>query len=244
VGGLQPNLILRAALNADLVFFGDRDADFSHPPLRGLTDLDRLKEIKWEEREPIITFLEQVHALKTRYRHDGDVFPPFCWDRPGRATVHGLLTAAHQLMGEPFYLMLQDDLDSAQRLLEWIAQTYVALIRLFSERAEIPVTNIHIGECSGCMVSPTHWAKAIIPAMSIMVDACGPVRMHSCGNSNRIVEQMAKVHNLSTSNVGTNASVALCRRVVHGELLIHRAIMRVWWTCACRPERELCLNCV
>ena len=66
VGGLQPNLILGAALNADLVFFGDRDADISHPPLRGLTDLDQLKEIKWEEREPITTFLEQVRALKTK----------------------------------------------------------------------------------------------------------------------------------------------------------------------------------
>ncbi len=214
VGGLQPNLILGAALNADFVFFRDRDADISHPPLRGMTHLDRLKGIKWEEREPIRTFLEQVHALKTRYRQDVDVFPPFFWDRSGRATVHGLVTTAHKLMGEEFYLRLHDDLDSAKRFLEWIAQTYVALIRLFSERAEIPVTSIHIGECSGCMVSPTHWAKAIIPATNILVDACGPVRLHSCGNSNRIVEQMAKVHNLATLNVGTNTSVALCRRVV------------------------------
>ena len=214
VGGLQPNLILGAALNADFVFPGDRDPDISHPPLRGLTNLDQIMEIKWEEREPIRTFLEQVHALKTRYAHDADVFPPFFWDRSGRATVHGPVTTAHKLMGEEFYLMLEDDPDSAKRFLEWIAQAYVALIRLFSERAEIPVTSIHIGECSGCMVSPARWAEAIIPAMNIMVDACGPVRIHSCGNSNLIVGQMARVRNLGTLNVGTNTSVALCRRAV------------------------------
>ena len=214
VGGIQPNMIFGAALGADFVCYGQQDADISQYPLKGLKDLDQLKNIQWEEREPIKTFLSQIDTLKATYGDAVDVFPPFFWDRSGRATVHGPITTAHKLMGEDLYLGLFDDMDFVRRFLGWIAESHVELIRLFADRAELPITGIHIGECSGCMLSPEHWEQAIIPAMNIMVDACGPVRIHSCGNSDHIVEEMAKVHNLGTFNVGTDTSVALCRSSV------------------------------
>jgi len=221
VGGLQPNMILGAAVGANWMFFDHQDADITQNPLRGLDDIDKLADINWEQREPIKTFLNQIDEMNARYGADVDVFPPFFWDRSGRATVHGPLTTAHKLMGEDIYLKMSDDLDFVDRLLRWISETYVKLIHLFSDRAELPVRSIHIGECSGCMISADHWERLIIPAMNMMADACGPVRLHSCGDSNHILEQMAKVHNLGALNVGSGASVARSREFVGEEIPLH-----------------------
>ncbi len=237
VGGLQPNLILGAALGAEFVFPGDKDPDISVTPLRGVDDLSQLRAIRWEEREPIRTFLEQIDALKKQYpeykiqfeerqtevctpKGGVDVFPPFFWDRSGRATVHGPVTTAQKLWGEDFFVLLLEDWDAALARLMWISDVYNHLIRLFSERAELPVTSLHIGECSGCLLSPQHWANAVIPAMNAMVDFCGPVRIHSCGGSDHVLEPMSRVHNLAIFNIGTNTSVAESRRLIGPEVKI------------------------
>lgn len=223
VGGLQPNLLLGVAVGAEFVFFGDQDPDITPYPLKDLKaqDLADLEAIEWEKREPIATFLAQLDELRGRYHGEVDVFPPLFWDRSGRATVHGPVTTALKLMGEGFYLAMFDDFDFAMRFLTWISDAYVKLIRLFSQRAELPITGIHIGECSGCMISPEHWRRAVIPAMNRMVDACGPVRIHSCGNSDHILEPMSKVNNLGILNVGTGTSIAKSRELVGPDVPIH-----------------------
>ena len=220
VGGLQPNLILGAALGAEFVFYGDKDPDITTTPLKGVSDLSELASIRWEEREPIATFLRQIDELKATYRGDVDVFPPFFWDRSGRATVHGPVTTAQKLWGEDFFILMLEDPAAAEARLFWIADVYNHLIRLFSERAELPVTGIHIGECSGCLLSPESWADAVIPAMNRMVDASGPVRIHSCGGSDHVLAPMARVHNLAVFNIGTNTSVAESRRLVGADVRI------------------------
>ncbi|MBE7559316.1 hypothetical protein HS125_10340 [bacterium] len=214
VGGLQPNLIVGAALGADLVFPGDKDPDITVTPLRGVDDLSQLRSIRWDEREPIRTFLSQLDELRAKYGGDVDVFPPFFWDRSGRATVHGPVTTAQKLWGEDFFVLLLEDFSAALERLMWISEVYNHLIRLFSERAELRVTGIHIGECSGCLLSPQHWEEAVIPAMNAMVDVWGPVRIHSCGGSDHVLEPMSKVHHLAVFNIGTNTSVAESRRLV------------------------------
>lgn len=214
VGGLQPNLILGAALGAEFVFPGDKDPDITVTPLRAVSDLSPLRALHWEELEPIRTFLAQLDETRKMHRGRVDVFPPFFWDRSGRATVHGPVTTAQKLWGEDFFVLMLEEPAAALDRLMWISEVYVRLIRLFSERAELPLTGIHIGECSGCLLSPEHWAEAVIPAMNVMVDATGPVRIHSCGGSDHVLEPMSRVHDLAVFNIGTNTSVAESRRLV------------------------------
>ncbi|MFV2065583.1 MAG: uroporphyrinogen decarboxylase family protein [Pirellulales bacterium] len=217
IGGLQPNLILAAALGAELVFYGHQDPDVSGQPLKGIDSLVALRSFEgldWATLEPIATFLRQMDAFKEEYAGTGiDIFPPFFWDRSGRATIHGLLTTAHKLMGEEFFLLPLTDPELARAVLDWIADAYLDLIRLFADRAGHSITSLHVGECSGCMFSSEQWDLAI-PATNRIVDACGTCRIHSCGKSDHLLEQMAKVHNLSNFNIGSGTSVARSRKIV------------------------------
>jgi hypothetical protein len=211
VGGLQPNLLLGAALGAELVFYGDHDPDIAGTPLAGLLQSQALPEIAWEDREPLATLLRQIDELRASSRGAFDVFPPFFWDRSGRATVHGPLTTAVKLIGNDFFILLLEDFGWAREILLWISKSYNALVKLFAERAALPVTGIHIGECAGCMVPANVWRNAILPAMNIMVDAWGPVRIHSCGRSDHLLAAMASVHNLGVFNIGSGTSIARAR---------------------------------
>lgn len=218
IGGLQPNLILGAAVGADFIFYGHQDPDISPCPLLdfgGMEGIAELDQIRWEEREPIATFLRQIDEFKRKYRNRQiDVFPPFFWDRSGRATVHGPLTTAHKLMGENFFMLLQDDFEMAYAFLQWIAKAYTDLIMLFSQRAELPVTGVHIGECSGCLFSADLWARAAIPAINTLSEACGPVRLHSCGKSDHLLELLTGVRNLQNFNLGSATNIARSRELL------------------------------
>ena len=39
-------------------------------------------------------------------------------------------------------------------IMQWIGDAYIVLCRHFSKIARLPVTEVHVGECSSCMVSP------------------------------------------------------------------------------------------
>ena len=217
IGALQPNLIIGAGVGAEFRFYGTQDPDITQYPLQHIETKDEimgLYKIPWEETEPILTFLKQIDEGRARLSDSGvDIFPPFFWDRSGRATIHGPLTTAHKLMGENFFMKLLDDPETAIAFVDWIADVYIQLITLFAERADHPITGIHIGECSGCLFSPDQWAAAL-PAMNKLVDACGGCRIHSCGTSDHLVERMAEVHNISNFNIGTNTSVKRSRELV------------------------------
>jgi hypothetical protein len=213
VGGLQPNLILGAALGAELAFYGDKDPDIRGTPLAIERAVEELEAVRWEGREPIATFLAQIDELRAAHGDTVDVFPPFFWDRSGRATVHGPVTTAQKLIGTDVFLMLLEDPGRAAAILRSIAQAYRALIHLFARRAGLPVTGIHVGECSGCMVSPEDWERAILPAVNLMAAACGPVRIHSCGRSDHILEAMTGVNNLAVVNIVSPTSVARAREL-------------------------------
>ena len=220
VGGLQPNLILAAALGAELAFYGDHDPDSAGEPLRPCLEGRDLLPVNWETREPVRTFLSQIDALTAEFQGTVDVFPPFFWDRSGRATVHGPLTTAVKLCGNGFFVLLEEDPSRAQAILLWIADAYTTLITLFSERAALPVTGIHIGECAGGMVSPAVWEGLLIPAMNVLADATGPVRMHSCGRSDHLLTHMAAVNNLGSLNIGSGTSIARARTTVGPDVKI------------------------
>jgi hypothetical protein len=164
VGGIQPNLILGAAVGAKLVFYGDKDADITQTPLAGISDLGPLWRIDWEHTWPIDLFLRQIRGTREWAGPEYVIVPPFFWDTTGRATVHGVLTTAQKLLGERVFIDIADNPDFIRELFDWIADAYARLIRLFADAAGMEITGLHVGECSACMLGPEPFAEFVLPA--------------------------------------------------------------------------------
>ena len=212
VGALQPNLILGAAVGARLVFYGDKDPDISSAPLAGVRDLAGLWNINWASTHPISLFLDQVAAMRAAANGQWTVIPPFFWDTSGRATTHGLITTAQKLMGERFFLEMSDSPAFAHEFLAWIVDAYVKLIRLFAEAAGLRITGLHTGDCSVCMIGPAQFEEFVVPRLNELGERVGPLRLHSCGFSDHLLDAFAAVHRVASLNVGSNTSVAGIRQ--------------------------------
>ena len=214
VGGIQPNLILSAALGAQLVFPGNCDPDIDHAPLAVYKDFLDVSNICWEVQEPVKTFLGQIDELKRRFRNQPvDIFPPFFWDRSGRAAVHGPLTTAVKLIGEEFFTLPYSRFDQARRFINWITESYLNLINLFSNRVGIRLNEIHVGECTGTLFPAEIWERLAVPAMNKMASAAGALRLHSCGHSDHLLGAMKQVKNVRCLNFGSNTSIKKTRQV-------------------------------
>lgn len=211
VGALQPNLILGAAVEARLVFHDGQDPDITPTPLAEVRDLAGLWDIDWARTYPISLFPDQVAAMRAAARDEWTVIPPFFWDTTGRATTHGIITTAQKLMGERFFLEMADDPAFAHEFLSWIVDAYVKLIQLFSGAAGLPITGLHTGDCSMCMIGPKQFAEFVVPRLNEFSARVGPLRLHSCGPSDHLLEVLGQVRRLVALNVGGNTSVAKIR---------------------------------
>ncbi len=235
VGGLQPNLILGAAVGARFVFYGDKDPDITPAPLADIRDVAALRGIDWEHTWPIDLFLRQVRQAREELGGEYAVIPPFFWDATGRATTHGIVTTAQKLLGERIFLDLADNPSFARELFDWIADAYARLIRLFADAAGLAITGLHTGDCSACMLGPDPYAELVLPSLNRLIDAlpmCTSdgqatdrgttgsaadtaqrgVRLHSCGLSDHLLEVFAGVHGLTCLNVGSNTGIGAIRR--------------------------------
>ena len=208
VGGLQPNLILGAAVGAKWVFYGDKDPDMTPTPLAEIQDLSALWNIDWARTWPISLFLEQIARLREAAGSDRTIVPPFFWDTTGRATIHGIITTAQKLMGERIFLEMTDHPAFAHEFFAWIADAYVKLIYLFADAAAMPVSGLHVGDCALCMIDPGQFTEFVLPHLNMFADRVGPLRLHSCGHSDHLLDVFAQVKNLCSLNVGGNTSVA------------------------------------
>ena len=213
VGAIQPNLILGGAVGAEFRFFGDKDPDITLTPLKDIKDLAPLRDIDWENTYPTNRFLQQIDEVKASAGPDARVIPPFFWDASGRAVIHGPVTTAQKLMGERFYIEFLENPQFAHDYLDWIADAYISLIRLFATRGGLDITSVHIGDCSACMVSPDQFAEFGLPPCQKIIDALGPGRMHSCGLSDHLMEAFSTLRNMSIINTGSNTSVARMREM-------------------------------
>ncbi|MDM8007004.1 MAG: uroporphyrinogen decarboxylase family protein [Phycisphaerae bacterium] len=211
VGGLQPNLILGAAVGARFVISPEKDPDISPEPLAGLTDVGPLWNIDWLDTWPISFLLAQIREMRRALGPDMAVIPPFFWDTTGRATTHGIITTAQKLLGERVFLEMADNPEFVRELFAWIVDAYVKLIHLFADAAGISVTGLHTGECSGCMMGPDQFAEFAVPCLNDLADRVGPLRLHSCGNSNHLLDVLREVRNVAILNLGSGTSVAAVR---------------------------------
>lgn len=211
VGGIQPNMILGMLIGADFVANDSMDADISMTPLKG-KDQDSLPLPESLLDHELIKLLDdQIRNI----RSDGKLrpIPPFFWDASGRATLHGTLTTAQKFLGESIFIDLVTEPEKVVKVMDWITESFIVLVRHFSEVAELPVTSVHIGECSGCMVNHDMFEQFVQPQASRISDALGPLRFHSCGCSTHLLESMKKLSSLTALDLGGDTSMAKVREV-------------------------------
>jgi len=229
IGGIQPNMILGMLLGADFVPADDRDADITPCCLKNvgwaLAHADNPGAGREEQHglKPILPtpgallnhdlvrlFDQQIRSTrKERLRP----IPPFFWDSSGRAVIHGVLTSAQKLCGESIFMDMLTEPAKCMGLLDWIADAYIALCRHFAQAADLPITDVHVGECSCCMVSPALAEEFVAPITSRIGEALGPVRFHSCGTSTHLLGALTRIDPLGSLDFGSETSVSKAREV-------------------------------
>lgn len=211
VGGIQPNMILGMLLGAEFLPGGRMDADISSAPLagKGPDDLPPIESLL--EHLSIRRFDTQYQSLKLA----GDVepIPPFFWDGSGRAAIHGSLTTAQKLFGESIFLDMATDVKRVEAIFDWITEASIGLARHFAQLADRPIDEAHVGECSGCMVSPKLYERLVVPTLSRIGRELGPVRWHSCGASDHLLDAAARIDRLSELDLGGGTSVSRVRKI-------------------------------
>lgn len=223
VGGIQPNLILGAMLGAELVFPDGADSDIKGLPLEALSSSTDLPAPEYLlTRPPIPDFLNQLERLKTDFPGI-PVIPPYFWDLSGRATIHGFITTAVKFCGQNAFIMMFENPDLLAALHRWINDCYTALINLFAPYHPAGVTSIHLGECSGAMVSLDDFETHILPHASAMGRRYGNVRFHSCGDSDHLLPGIGRIENISALDTGSGTSVAQARRILGPALILEVA---------------------
>lgn len=220
IGGIQPNMILGMLLGADLVAQGDKDADITPHCLAGkdLSDLPEPESLL--DHQLIKLFDGQIGCVQDESGGQLRAIPPFFWDMSGRAAIHGVVTSAQKLIGEAVFVDMMLRPEACLEIMHWITEAYVVLCRHFSEAGRLPISEVHVGECSSCMVGPELIERFVVPATSDIGRELGPIRLHSCGPSTNLMEAFSKIENLHSLDLGGETSIAGAREIFGKEMLI------------------------
>jgi Uroporphyrinogen decarboxylase (URO-D) len=211
VGGIQPNMILGMLIGAEFIPNDSMDADISATPLKDVDTEQLPNPQNLLDHELIKQFDEQIEQVRSGKKLRA--IPPFFWDESGRATLHGILTTAQKFLGEDVFINLMTEPRKVVRVMDWITESFIVLVKHFSHVGNIPVTSVHIGECSGCMVSREMFEQYVVPSASRIAEALGPLRFHSCGASTHLLESMKKISDLAAMDLGGDTSIAKVREI-------------------------------
>ena len=220
IGGIQPNMIFGMLLGADFIPRDDGDADITPACLAGKTPSDLPAPESLLSHELVKLFDEQIRHVQHDSQSILHPIPPFFWDSSGRAAIHGSMTTAQKLFGESIFMDIVTNTQRCLQIMQWIADAYIVLCRHFSQIAQLPITEVHVGECSACMVSPEIIERFVVPATSKIGDELGPVRLHSCGPSTNHLEAFFKIKNLHSLDLGGDTSIDKVREVLGKQFLI------------------------
>ncbi len=223
VGGIQPNMILGMLIGAEFIPNDSMDADISMTPLKGLDPGQLPAPESLIEHELVRYFDRQIQQIRAGGKLTP--VPPFFWDVSGRATTHGTLTTAQKFLGEGVFIDLITAPEKVAKVMDWITDSFIVLMKHFSELGRLPITAVHIGECSGCMVNPDMFAQFVLPHAARIAQALGPLRFHSCGASTHLLECMKTLDNLKWLDLGGDTSIARTREVFGREFPIDVAPM-------------------
>ena len=214
VGAIQPNLIIGVAYGAEMVFPPDKDADIKGQPLASIRDTDQLPTPASILETDFIKKLDRQWNDLHREHPEKQIIPPFFlgYFRSGDWFM-ALLPQLKKLFGESVFTDMLVRPDYIDSLFSWILETYMILVQHYSALGKIPVTMVHIGECSGAMLSPEQYEQFIIPYASNMGELLGPIRFHTCGFSDHLLSAISKIENLQVVDTGSNTSVRLMREI-------------------------------
>lgn len=212
IGGIQPNLILGLILGADFVFYPDKDMDVSGNPLKNISNRKELPEIKKILNHPFIKEMEDQISFLQKEHPEVDIIPPFFWDSSGRATIHGIITTSFKLIGDNAMLMIIMSPDLLHAVHQWIAEVYILLINYFAQLTNIQVRSVHVGECSGAMISNDQYGEFVNPYINKIGRRFNKIRLHSCGLSDHVLKSITKIENLHEIDTGSNTSIAKIRK--------------------------------
>jgi len=221
IGGIQPNLILGMLLGAELTAPPHLDPDLDRIPLEGTPDTADLPDPESLTDHPLIK--QWTEELKRAGESGLPVIPPFFWDRSGRATIHGIVTTSLKLAGEGVMLDFVLQPEKVLAFHDWITRAWIVLIRHFADLVSFPVTALHVGECSGTMVSESDYRQFILPYLSRLSEEIAPLRLHHCGNCDHLLPAIAEIPRLAVLDTGSGASVAKIREILGADREIHIA---------------------
>lgn len=209
VGGIQPNMIIGMLLGADFIPMPGSDADitpyvWANRPTEDLPDPSTLTD------HPLIRrFDDQIHTVMENGSFRA--IPPFFWDASGRAAIHGTLTTAQKFLGEEVFLDMLAEPDRIRRVMDWITDANIVLVRHFADLCKIPVDTVHVGECSSCMIGAREWGGFVLPNLNKIAANLGRIRLHSCGPSNHILESARGIDRLFSLDLGGDTSLGKVR---------------------------------
>lgn len=220
VGGIQPNMILGMLLGAEFLPADGRDGDITPTCCtdREPADLPAPKSLL--EHDLVEQFDEQIAQIRDRQGPPLRPIPPLFWDGSGRTAIHGVLTSAQKLFGETVFLDMMTQPARCRQIMEWIGEAYIVLCRHFAQVANLPVTDVHVGECSCCMVGPASVEEFVVPLTSKIGRALGPVRLHSCGPSTHLLEAFSGIEKLGSLDLGGTTSLSMARQVFGAQMPI------------------------
>lgn len=220
IGGIQPNMILGMLLGADFIPQDDKDADITPGCLVGKDPADLPAPESLLDHELVKLFDEQIRRVQGDSPRHIRPIPPFFWDISGRAAIHGVMTSAQKLIGEDIFLDMMTKPQRCLEIMRWIGDAYIVLCRHFSQIADLPVTEVHVGECSACMVGPELIEQFVVPITSMIGEELGPVRLHSCGPSTNHLEAFTGIKYLHSLDVGGDTSIRRVRELFGKEMPI------------------------
>jgi hypothetical protein len=214
VGAIQPNMILAALLGAKFSFYETTDSDVAGRPLENIASKDELPKPEMILEHELVKDLDrQIDEIKTM--HPGlRVIPPFFWDESGRATIHGIITTSLKLTGDNIMTLMMADPELAHAIHQWIVDSYIILIQHFAKSGNLTVTSVHVGECAGTMISPDLYDEFVVPYISMLGERLGPIRLHSCGISDHLLEPASHISNLKVFDTGSGTSIARIRAIM------------------------------
>jgi hypothetical protein len=212
VGAIQPNMIIAAALGAEFMFSEDKDSDVRGFPLKEISDPSQLPGVQEVLRLPFIKKLEEDYIRALEAYPDCVIIPPFFWDKSGRATIHGIITTSMKFIGADIFTMMLENPDLVMGIHDWITDVYIAVIHHFASLGNMTVSSVHVGECSGTMLDESSYRTYVTPYISRIGREFGAVRLHSCGNSDHIIEPICEIENVKVIDTGSDTSLGQIRQ--------------------------------
>ena len=223
VGAIQPNMIIAAALGAEFVFASDKDSDVKGYPLKDIENTGDLPVVDEVLELPFIKDLKEQYLAAIEKYSDCRIIPPFFWDTSGRATIHGIITTSMKFIGQDIFTLMMLNPELVKGIHSWITDVYILVIRFFSALGNIPVTSVHVGECSGPMLDNVSYKEFVNPFISRLGKEFGAIRLHSCGNADHVMESICEVENLKIIDTGSDTSLAKIRQLMGKEFEINVA---------------------